>query len=264
MISSRYKISSLAFKKKRFYLTKIIFRHQTLLYLPTIINVQLNLKKVFNLKFYKVGMISLLFIPAICIPYLKVEYKKRDFRLLKLNMPAPAYGKGISYDYSMLDKVRKEAVLKDLDYNDPKLEEKIHEFSKLDSNQAFLEKISVDYQYGYRVRLSNLTSYETLVKLISTCQKYKLTRYALDLRYNEMYIYDIFNRPKSNEKIIGCVFDNFVICSLDINKSFSQKMAETFNHYITPITKSFNKTIGIYIGFMALVFVAYRNRIKSI
>ncbi|RYU94425.1 hypothetical protein [Emticicia agri] len=213
-------------------------------------------------KFYKVGMISLLFIPAICIPYLKVEYKKRDFRLLKLNMPEPVYRGGWSYDYSMLDKIRKETVLKDFESNNPNLEETIYEFSKLDSNQAFLEKILVNYQYGLRIKLNHKTTYETLVKLLNACKKYKLSRYPIDLRYNEMYIFDIFNMPKE-DKILqeGLLLLGNCIIIEEPESTFSQKLTETFNNYITPVAKSFNKTLIIYIGFLSIVFVAYRRGI---
>jgi hypothetical protein len=215
----------------------------------------------FNLKFYKVGMISLLFIPAICIPYLKVEYKKRDFRLLKLNMPEPSYGNSHFYNYSMLDKMQKEAVVKELDCNDPILETAILEFSKLDSNQAFLEKIPVvDYQYGLKIKLTNQTTYESFVNLVNICHKYQVNRYAFDLRYNEMYIVDIFNKPQETEMLPLLLFGDCII-TIEPAKTFSQAIAENFNNYVSPIVRSFNKTLPVYIGFLAIVFVAYRKRI---
>jgi hypothetical protein len=214
-------------------------------------------------KFYKVGMISLLFIPAICIPYLKVEYKKRDFRFLKLNMPAPSYGNGIGYDYSMLDKIRKEAFLKDLDFNDPKLEERIHEFSRLDSNQAFLEQIPVNgYQCGFKIKINSQTTYETFVKLLNICHKYQMQRYAYDLRYDEMYIVDIFYRPqKETPPQLSPIFLGDCIVIEEPEKTVIQVIAEKVNNYILPIAKSFIKTLPVYLGFLALVFVAYRKKI---
>lgn len=215
----------------------------------------------FNPKFYKIGMISLLFIPIICIPYLKVEYKKRDFRLLKLNMPDPGYRGGISYDYSMLDKIRKEVVFKELGYNASGLESAISEFSELDSNQAFLKTIPIDYQYGLRIKLSNQTSYETFVNLVSLCHKYQVNRYAFDIRFDELYIFDIFNRPKV-EEMVGCVspfYNDLLICSLVKEKTLFDEISEDVKSYINPVIKSFNKTVVIFIGFLTIVFVAYRN-----
>lgn len=203
----------------------------------------------------------MLFIPAICIPYLKVEYKKRDFRLLKLNMPEPSYGNSHFYNYSMLDKMRKEAVVKELDCNDPNLETAIHEFSKLDSNQAFLEKIpKADYQYGLKIKLSTKTTYETFVNLINICHKYQVDRYAFDLRYNEMYIVDIFNKPEDTEMLPIFSLGNCLVF-VEPEKTFILEIAENFNNYISPIVRSFNKTLPVYIGFLAIVFVAYRKRV---
>src|SRR6218665_1462654 len=127
-------------------------------------------------------MISLLFIPAICIPYLKVEYKKRDLRLLKFNIHDPTYGEDNHFNYTALDKLLNKTTFQELDYKSSDLESAIYEFSELDSNQAFLARIPNFYHYGLKINLNNQATYNDFVHLLSIFAKYKLDRYAFDIR----------------------------------------------------------------------------------
>ncbi|GAB3517098.1 hypothetical protein GCM10027442_35850 [Emticicia fontis] len=179
--------------------------------------------------------------------------------MLKFNIQDPTYGENNPFNYTALDKILLKTTFKKLDYNDSNIESAIDEFSQLDSNKAFLANVPDFYHYGLKINLNRHTNYNDFIHLLSLFAKYKLDRYAFDMRDDKMYIVDIFNIPESKEKIIGC-YNDWSLHYPEKKKTFYQEFIETFNQYITPVAKSFNKTIAIYIGFIILIFASYRNK----
>ena len=142
-------------------------------------------------------MISLICIPVFCTTYLIIEYGKRDNRILKFNIPDPNYENDHSYNYKYLDSIRKDTFFKEFSYHNLKeLDSTFKEFYNLQSDSVLLSNLPKNYQYGIKTKLLTTTSYKNFIQLINLCNKYKFNRFALDLRYNEFYIYDIFNTPK--------------------------------------------------------------------
>ncbi len=147
--------------------------------------------------FYKFGMISLIFIPILCIPFFVLEYARNDLRFLKLNLPEPYYGNSFLFNYTTLDRIRKEVVFKE--FNSQKstnFDSIFKQFIKVKYDSTLLLTLPKNYQHGIKTKLNKNTKYKNLVAILNLCEKYKIERYALDLRYDEVYIYEILNEPK--------------------------------------------------------------------
>jgi hypothetical protein len=64
------------------------------------------------MKYYKAGIISLVLIPMLLIPYVNKEFHKRDLRVMKFNTPAPNYKESPpNYNFKALNDLRQETTL---------------------------------------------------------------------------------------------------------------------------------------------------------
>lgn len=207
------------------------------------------------MKYYKTGMISLLFIPLLFIPYLNKEFQKRDLRVLKLNMVVPNYEDGRFFNFNILDKFREEATLIPIDVSDATLNEKFESLSKQDSNNFFTSNVPKNYQFGLKIKLHSTSTYADFIKLINLCEINSIERYALDTRHNEFYVFKIFNEAKEELKpSCGGVI-------LVERRKTQTKLYRFIQSYIQILT-TLEKTWGIFMFYVVLCvisFVKFKN-----
>ncbi len=211
-----------------------------------------------NLKFYRIGMISLLFLPMLFIPYVKKEFQKRDLRWLKLNMPSPDYEKSlISFNYYNLDKIRDETEFIEVNTDNlSELEIESH-FKNLikQHNENFYKNKPESYKFGIKIKLGSNSTYNTFVKILNDCAKYKISHYAFDTRYDEFYI------------IVGkYTLPNYFASDVIYNYNIGIKersFLEYLESYFYSIITLFNQTKYIFILYLALVLITY-FRLKTL
>ena len=210
-------------------------------------------------------MISLLLIPTLLIPLLNKEFKYRDKRLLKLNIPSPTYNKSkpsIEYNYSLLDEIRKDVKFNSFEpekLSKNELESVFKEFKKNQTNKDFLKSKPINFQFGIKAILSQNMNYDTFVNLINLCVKYNIYTWGFDFRYDEMYIYATVNNPPVN--YIDSNFFGNCIQVIPIQKTNIDIFKEQIDYYFLPFYDESEKVKLILILYVIFViFSIWTNR----
>jgi hypothetical protein len=219
------------------------------------------------MKYYKPGMLSLVFIPLLCLPFLHSYYYDKYLTSLKVSMPEQIYSKPDEeiqfWNYSSVDRVKKITKFSQTNLcstSEEKLDSIFNSFYTLKSNKRFLSSVPENFQQGIKVKLEKHSSYEQLVNLFSLCEKYNFDYYVLDIRTDEFYIWQVFNEPKE-ESVPSTIslLTNCIVHQVEISK---KNVFREIKFLYQPVIKSIHKTKFIFLSFCSLTILSigvFRN-----
>lgn len=157
------------------------------------------------MKYYRPGMIFLVFIPLLLIPFLYSEFHKRDFRIIKFNLPERECEEGqICFDISSLYIGSKFDTLFIDQLNESTLSLEFGNFRR----KLVSDSISGSFKVtkGIIFKLSSTTEYEKIIKLLNNCEKFKLDFYGLDLIKNQFVLIPRISISFSGPACGGVIF----------------------------------------------------------
>lgn len=153
-------------------------------------------------KYYRPGLISLLFLPLLFIPFVKNQFHERDLRMLKLNLPAECSnldGKESS-EHAMLEWCNEDVYASnEVDYfsysslNDSEIQNLFLHLTNLRKDSVWLKQKSGNFLKAYVLTLSVSITYGEIVQLLNLCLKYDIKRYQLDIYKNNFVISELYD-----------------------------------------------------------------------
>lgn len=215
------------------------------------------------MRYYRPGMISLVFIPILFLLFLKMRFEEKDLRILKVNIPLPEFKETDSvpeFNYNTLEDIRKSVhferfCVEDCNYAD--LDSLFKRLKERQKDSVFLSGFPAPFKYGLNFKFSANTSYEQFVTLVSLCQKYKYHLFAHDFRHDEFYVYERFDNSFS---------DTLLLCDLvptrETKTLLQRNISREIRLFYQPVVESINKTWFIFLGFCYMTILSigvFRN-----
>jgi hypothetical protein len=219
------------------------------------------------MKYYRPGMISLVFIPILFVLFLKMRFEEKDLRVLKVNIPLPEFNDldGLpKFDYNTLDDIRKNVHFERFsieNYNYAQLDSLFKSLKESQSNSAFVSRFSSPFDYGLSFKFNPNTSYDQFVTLISLCQKYGYPLFAHDLRHDEFYVCNQFDNSHSG---------TLTLCDIvktgetkTFLKENTDKLQAISNQFKPVNSTALCKSQGVILAFLTLCLFSYKDILFS-
>lgn len=208
-------------------------------------------------KYYRPGLISLVFLPFLFIPFVKNAFHERDLRIIKFNLPeecANIEGKFCNEDVYASNEVD---YLLYSSLNDSEIENFFSHLAQLSKDSLWLKTKPSNYQKAYVLTFTDSITYGEIVKLLSLCLKHEIIRYQLDIYKSNFVISGLYNYQSDRE--FGSFIEFCSVINMKAEPTIYQKaqswVLENSGISFTSETKAHFLVLGLYFGLCAVSFV---------
>lgn len=198
---------------------------------------------------YRPGMISLLFLPVLLIPFFLVQFKEKDLRMMKLAMPEENGNCETNFGNECIYQAN------EVNYY-PFYELAPEEIESLFMGVAAARKESYksdNYTKTWVLSLDENMEYGDIVYLINLCLKYDVKRFQLDIYKDNFAFQEVYNEESTEREQV--VWDCVVIIEEECSTydKIKTSISEEFPLNTKEEASYFLELMALYLVFCGIV-----------
>lgn len=207
-------------------------------------------------RFYQPGLISLVLLPTLLIPFFMKLFEERDLRMMKLNMPEEYGDCDTTFWHECIYEADEVNYYRFEELSSEEIEKLFIQVATIRDDTVFRKK---NFKKTWILKLNENMEYGDIVNLLNLCMKYDVKYFQWDI-YNDNFAFqEMFKEEDENIS----VEDEIIVwdCILYIEEEPSQydRMKEIVINNIPLHTSAqkmfFLRIIGFYVVFCGAILI---------